>query len=87
MISSSLVDMPSSHNGPLLPRAAAVAIKRQQQAADDGVPPPSHNARVQLHRDEYANRGIDGAYDSRLIIFVRHPNAASARRTSVEGRK
>lgn len=68
MISSSLV--PSSHNGPLLPRAAAAAIKRQQQAADDGVPPPSHNARVQLHRDEYASRGIDGACDSRLIIFA-----------------
>jgi len=60
----------ASHNVPLLLRAAVVAIKRQQQAVDDGVPPPSHNARVQLHRDEYASRGIDGACDSRLIIFV-----------------
>lgn len=65
-----------SRNVSLAPKAAAdaaatVAIKRQQQVADDGVPPPSHNARVQLHQDEYASRRIDEACDSRLIIFPR----------------
>jgi len=72
--SLSLPGMPSSRNGPLLPRAAAaVAIKRQRQAADDGVPFSAalHNARVQLHRDEYAGQRIDGACDSWFIIFTR----------------
>lgn len=47
---------------PLLPRATVAAIKRHEQAADDGVPalPPPLNARVQLHRDEYAGGGEDG---------------------------
>jgi len=35
-----------------------------------------------LHRDEYASRGIDGACDSRLIIFV-----VVGEMNLVEGRK
>lgn len=60
------LSLSTTHNVSLLPRAA---IKCQRQVADDGVPVPSHNARVQLHRDEYASRKIDGACDLGLLLL------------------
>jgi len=84
--SLSLPGMPSSRNGPLLPRAAAtVAIKRQRQAADDGVPFSAalHNARVQLHRDEYADRsGLTER--ARFLVYYFH---ASTPRDGIGERK